>query len=314
MLVFVSSIEIPLDRQEPTVVPSRYVPCYLVHYLTGTDLPSCFPSNSLLDLCSFIVCHRFFSAGWFGHLAKHVSTELDADAFERVVLLDVSRTGAQSILPRDLTTLMAYIQRGECLIFSPTSLFLTAPEEIEDGRGGAWANSQSKGAWGATSKGDWAEPINASPNNDSGWGSGPVALPESASGQDDGGWGNFFAKKLSNGPASPAAPVDVLEKKVDVDSKDSSGDIPSDTSSADDDIDIIIRDSDSVTEGVIKLHSDKAVDTSNEKASLNGWNAAPARTKPVEREVGQLGRGHIVAKTRRRITDDGGRSILATDQ
>jgi hypothetical protein len=47
-------------------------------------------TNSLIDLCSFIVCHRFFSAGWFHHLAKHVSTELDADAFERVVMLEVS--------------------------------------------------------------------------------------------------------------------------------------------------------------------------------------------------------------------------------
>jgi hypothetical protein len=57
-----------ISTQEPTVVPS-----------------------SLLDLCSFIVCHRFFSAGWFSHLAKHVSSELDAEAFERVVMLDVSR-------------------------------------------------------------------------------------------------------------------------------------------------------------------------------------------------------------------------------
>jgi hypothetical protein len=55
-----------ISTQEPTVVPS-----------------------SLLDLCSFIVCHRFFSAGWFTHLAKHVSSELDAEAFERVVMLDV---------------------------------------------------------------------------------------------------------------------------------------------------------------------------------------------------------------------------------
>jgi hypothetical protein len=46
--------------------------------------------HSLLDLCSFIVCHRFFSAGWFQHLSKHVSTTLDVEAFERVVMLDVS--------------------------------------------------------------------------------------------------------------------------------------------------------------------------------------------------------------------------------
>lgn len=31
-------------------------------------------------------------------------------------------------------------------------------------------------------------------------------------------------------------------------------------------------------------------------------------------EVGQLGRGYIVAKTRKRITDDGGRSIFSTDE
>lgn len=57
--------------------------------IISTQEPTVCPSN-LLDLCSFIVCHRFFSAGWFGHLAKHVSSELDSDAFERVVMLDVS--------------------------------------------------------------------------------------------------------------------------------------------------------------------------------------------------------------------------------
>jgi hypothetical protein len=196
---------------------------------------------------------------------------------------------------------------------------LPPPGEIEDEHGDAWAKPHGKGTWGATTKGDWAEPIDASPNNDSGWGSGPVALPESASGQDDDGWGNFFAKKLSNGSASPAAPpasvpVDVSDTKDDIDSKKSSGDTQSNISSGEDDIDIIIRDSDSVAEGVSKLHVDKAIDQSDEKASLSGWNAAPARAKKVEKEVGQLGRGYIVAKTRRRITDDGGRSILATDQ
>jgi hypothetical protein len=30
-------------------------------------------SSKFLDLCSFIVAHRFSSPGWLKHLAKHVS-------------------------------------------------------------------------------------------------------------------------------------------------------------------------------------------------------------------------------------------------
>lgn len=40
----------------------------------------------------------------------------------------------------------------------------------------------------------------------------------------------------------------------------------------------------------------------------------PPPPPPPRRQVGQLGRGYIVAKTRMRITDDGGRSIYSTDE
>jgi hypothetical protein len=45
--------------------------------------------SSMLDLCSLIICHRFYSTGWWKHLASHVSTNLDDDAFNRVVTLKV---------------------------------------------------------------------------------------------------------------------------------------------------------------------------------------------------------------------------------
>jgi len=144
-------------------------------------------------------------------------------------------------------------------------------------------------------------------------------VPEPASGKNDSGWGDFFAKKLPSGSAgaaaSPATEInDNSETKDDVNGNVNGGDIQSDVSSGDDDIDIIIRDSDSVAEGVSQLHLSKALDQGEEKTSLSGWDAAPTHVKKVEKEVGQLGRGYILAKTRRRITDDGGRSILATDQ
>lgn len=47
--------------------------------------------NSLLDLCSMIICHRFYSTGWWAHLGKHISTELTEDTFDKVVTLKVSR-------------------------------------------------------------------------------------------------------------------------------------------------------------------------------------------------------------------------------
>jgi hypothetical protein len=44
------NMRVLISTQEPTVVPSKF-----------------------LDLCSFIIAHRFSSRGWLKHLAKHVS-------------------------------------------------------------------------------------------------------------------------------------------------------------------------------------------------------------------------------------------------
>lgn len=37
-----------------------------------------------------IICHRFYSTGWWAHLGKHISTELTEDTFDKVVTLKVS--------------------------------------------------------------------------------------------------------------------------------------------------------------------------------------------------------------------------------
>ena len=36
-----------------------------------------------------ILCHRFYSTGWWGHLGKHVSTDLTEETFDKVVTLKV---------------------------------------------------------------------------------------------------------------------------------------------------------------------------------------------------------------------------------
>lgn len=41
--------------------------------LISSQEPTCIPS-SILDLCSFILAHRFSSPNWASHLDKHVST------------------------------------------------------------------------------------------------------------------------------------------------------------------------------------------------------------------------------------------------
>ncbi|KAI0347429.1 hypothetical protein BDW22DRAFT_528650 [Trametopsis cervina] len=61
-----------ISTQEPTVVP-----------------------NTLIDLCSVTIMHRFSSPSWWEHLAKHVSADMSSgEAFDRVVRL---KTG-QAIL------------------------------------------------------------------------------------------------------------------------------------------------------------------------------------------------------------------------
>lgn len=65
-----------ISTQEPTVVPSKF-----------------------LDLCSFIIAHRFSSPTWLNHLVKHVAAgaTISDDWFEKVIYyLNLQR-------PRQLT-------------------------------------------------------------------------------------------------------------------------------------------------------------------------------------------------------------------
>ncbi|KAG9003350.1 hypothetical protein FRB94_003173 [Tulasnella sp. JGI-2019a] len=57
-----------LSTQEPTVIPPV-----------------------LLDLCTVTIMHRFSSIGWFDHLAKHVSSDFNSDAFDAVVKLQTGQ-------------------------------------------------------------------------------------------------------------------------------------------------------------------------------------------------------------------------------
>ncbi|KAG8885148.1 hypothetical protein FRB97_001966 [Tulasnella sp. 331] len=57
-----------LSTQEPTVIPPV-----------------------LLDLCTVTIMHRFSSLGWFDHLAKHVSSDFNGDAFDAVVRLQTGQ-------------------------------------------------------------------------------------------------------------------------------------------------------------------------------------------------------------------------------
>ena len=70
--------------QEPTVIPS-----------------------TMLDLASFIICHRFTSPSWCRHLAQHVSAGDNAETaqwFQDVMLLAT----------------------GQCVVFSPSALVMTS--------------------------------------------------------------------------------------------------------------------------------------------------------------------------------------------
>jgi hypothetical protein len=184
-------------------------------------------------------------------------------------------------------------------------LFVKAPEEEEPDMG--------NGVWGKPAVARWGPPSNTSPNVDSAWDSG---VDDIKTGRNDGAWGQPF-------DGDDNADEQSWGKDEESDSK----------SIGSDNVDIIIRDNalqpqvsaEFATDGLealgdqtSKLRIDTKVTPPSPKVDLSGWNVpapAPPYTKvPAQAEVGQIGRGYIVAKTRRRITDDGGRSILATDQ
>lgn len=84
----------------------------------------------LLDLCNVTIMHRFSSIGWFEHLAKHVSSEFEQDAFDQVVRLQV-----QSIFV--LVRLSLWVDRvrpqtGQAIVLAPGGLgvFAKSPNSL----------------------------------------------------------------------------------------------------------------------------------------------------------------------------------------
>lgn len=68
--------------------------------IIATQEPTLVPAT-ILDLASFVICHRFTSPSWCSHLARHVSTGSESDGwFLRVMRLAT----------------------GEALVFSPSAL------------------------------------------------------------------------------------------------------------------------------------------------------------------------------------------------
>ena len=82
------SARVIVSTQEPTVVPA-----------------------SVLDLLSWIVCHRFSSPSWVKHLKHHICTEEE----------DEGTHGETSDWGKRVMTL----RTGEALLYSPASLFAT---------------------------------------------------------------------------------------------------------------------------------------------------------------------------------------------
>jgi hypothetical protein len=79
-----------ISTQEPTVVPS-----------------------SMLDLMSYIICHRFSSPSWIRHLRGHISAHTD------------TTTGAQA-----WDGAVVELETGEALLFSPNALCANGRGEL----------------------------------------------------------------------------------------------------------------------------------------------------------------------------------------
>lgn len=82
-----------VSTQEPTVVPP-----------------------SVLDLLSWIICHRFSSPSWVKHLKHHVCVQ-DEDHEE----FDQSTDWGKRVMT---------LRTGEALLFSPASLFVSVTEDL----------------------------------------------------------------------------------------------------------------------------------------------------------------------------------------
>jgi hypothetical protein len=84
-----------ISTQEPTVVPSKF-----------------------LDLCSFIIAHRFSSPSWMKHLAQHVAA---ADTMLDGLSSKVRRPASSLHTHAQLLKVVA-LRTGEALLFAPTAL------------------------------------------------------------------------------------------------------------------------------------------------------------------------------------------------
>jgi hypothetical protein len=71
---------------------------------------------SILDLLSWIICHRFSSPGWVKHLKNHICVE---EAGEEPNNKKIVEWGKRVMI----------LRTGEALLYSPSSLFAT-----EDGK------------------------------------------------------------------------------------------------------------------------------------------------------------------------------------
>jgi hypothetical protein len=68
---------------------------------------------SVLDLLSWIICHRFSSPGWVKHLKNHICVEEEGDERNDS---KAAKWGKQVMT----------LRTGEALLYSPASLFATA--------------------------------------------------------------------------------------------------------------------------------------------------------------------------------------------
>jgi hypothetical protein len=84
--------------------------------IVSTQEPTVVPA-SVLDLLSWIVCHRFSSPGWVKHLKHHICAE-EEENYEK--MNGNSEWGKRVMM----------LRTGEALLYSPASLFVTEGEEV----------------------------------------------------------------------------------------------------------------------------------------------------------------------------------------
>ncbi|KAJ9103641.1 hypothetical protein QFC19_004216 [Naganishia cerealis] len=257
--------------------------------------------STLLDLCSMIICHRFYSTGWWSHLGKHVATDLGEETFDKLVTL----------------------KTGHCLIFSPTALVARdespIAQSIEKMSLIDFATEHSEDNWSITLKdAAIADGVKYSGARKSGrpvsWDTGPTADSPAV------GWGQSSNDKDTWGSIRGADDAGINRHELKAQE-------PFSTSSSDD-VSASDRASRPISQEVICLTtSESGLVTPADSLKVPTFsNAGPTSNPPLEKEktdekdapgdklrkTEHLGRGYLSVKTRRRVTVDGGRSLLAT--